>query len=69
MENGKNNCHCSCHQTLGIIIAFIGVVFLLGHFDVVGPDTVGLMWPILLILAGIKKAYGRNCKCCSSASK
>ena len=68
MEQGKNGCGCSCHKTLGILIAFIGVVFLLGHFDVIGSDTVDILWPVLVILIGIKKAYGRSiCKCCSGS--
>lgn len=55
---------------MGMLIAFIGVVFLLHHFNVVDKETLEVMWPLLLILVGLNKAYGKGmCKCCSQASQ
>ena len=69
MEHGKS-CKCPCHKVMGILVSFIGVLFLLRHFAVIDQDTLAVMWPILLILVGLNKAYGKGmCKCCSEASQ
>jgi len=74
MENGKScgsaGCKCPCHKMMGILIALIGVTFLLGNLDVVSQKFVATAWPILLILIGLKKSFLKGmCKCCSEAAK
>jgi hypothetical protein len=75
MEDGKScgassGCKCPCHKMLGLLIALIGVTFLLGNFDIVGPKFVATVWPILVILIGLKKSCPKGmCKCCPDAAK
>ena len=67
---GTKGCKCPCHKMLGILIALIGVVFLLGNYDVVSMRFVANAWPTLLIIIGLKKACPKGiCKCCSQANK
>jgi len=63
-EGGK--CGCPCHKMTGIFVALIGIDFLLGTLDVVSQKVVGIVWPVLLILLGLKNSFGKGkCKCCS----
>lgn len=64
-EGGHGCCSCMCHKTPGILLVLIGVLFLLGTFDVVSPRVVSITWPILVILIGLKKSFMHcMCKCC-----
>ena len=66
-EQAKTKCGCFCHKMHGILVALIGLVFLLGAFDVLSPKTVNIAWPILLILIGLKCGLCQGkCKCCSA---
>lgn len=74
MEDGKScgmkGCKCPCHKMLGILIALIGVTFLLGHLGVLSSGIVDVVWPILLILIGLKKTCPKGfCKCCAEPGK
>lgn len=62
-----NGCKCPCHRALGILAALMGLTFLLGNLGVVGARLVGIAWPSLLILAGLKIATGGMCKCCAKS--
>jgi len=64
---GPKGCKCPCHKMPGILIALIGVVVLLGTYDVLSAKLVATIWPILLILFGLKKACKGMCKCCAGA--
>jgi hypothetical protein len=49
----------------GILVALIGLTFLLGNLGVLSQKIVGIAWPVLLILLGLKNSVGRGkCKCC-----
>ncbi len=63
----KKSCRCPCHKSLGLFIALIGLVFLLGNTDVLSQKVVQMTWPILLMLIGLKKAFKGMCKCCSDS--
>jgi hypothetical protein len=63
---GKGCC-CVCHMMGGILIALIGVTVLLGNLEIITPKIVGLVWPSLLILLGLKKALKGRCSCCSKS--
>jgi len=74
MENNEGKtcsikgCKCPCHMILGILIALIGVVFLLGNYDIVSTRFIAFAWPILLIVIGLKMMCPKGiCKCCSKA--
>ncbi len=48
-----------CKMLVGVIIILFGLLFLakaLGYFS---ADTVSMVWPILVIIAG----YGKFCSC------
>jgi uncharacterized membrane protein YhaH (DUF805 family) len=52
----------------GILIALIGLVFLLGHLDVIAQRIVDIAWPVLVILLGLKNSMGKGkCKCCANS--
>ena len=38
-----------------------GLTFLLGAFDVLSVSTVGVIWPILVILAGVGGLMDKKC--------
>jgi hypothetical protein len=50
---------------VGILVALIGLTFLLGNLGVIGERVVSIAWPVLLILIGLKKTTGGMCKCCA----
>ena len=64
MEQGRK-CGCMCHKLKGLMIVAIGIVFLLGGLDVLAPHTVNVIWPIIVILYGVKKMISGMCGCCS----
>jgi len=67
MQASEGKCGCPCHKAPGLLVALIGLVFLLGALNVLSPRAVEITWPILLILVGLKKMCGGMCKCCSAA--
>lgn len=49
----------------GILIVLIGATVLAGNMEWVDAHMVGRIWPVLLILLGLKKAMGKGkCNCC-----
>lgn len=68
MDKKGESCGCMCHKVTGVFVGLIGVDFLLGAFDVLSQKTVGIVWPILLILIGLKNSVGKGkCNCCEHA--
>src|SRR5690242_16875877 len=65
MEKTEGQCKCPCHKVVGLSIALIGLSFLLEAFGVLSAHAVSIIWPVLLILAGLRKAASGMCKCCS----
>jgi len=64
-HSSHDGCHCMCHKMKGFMVVLFGLVFLLGNLEVISQHIVGIVWPSLLILAGLKKSLGRHlCKCC-----
>ena len=69
--NNENNgkCGCTCHKykgLKGILIALIGLTFLLSNLGVLSAQVAGIIWPVLVIIFGIKK-MSSICKCCDKA--
>jgi hypothetical protein len=63
-----SHCHCICHMMKGLFIILIGLTVLLGNLEVLSAKVTGIIWPIFLILAGIKLSIMRGCcKCCEMA--
>ncbi len=59
-----SGCGCPCHRTVGVLIVLFGLTFLLGHLDIIPSNIVGIIWPSLIILGGLKKTFKGMCKCC-----
>ena len=66
-QTPEGKCNCPCHCVTGILIALIGVTFLLQALNVLSTKVVEITWPILLILIGVKSVASAKCKCCKSA--
>lgn len=68
MENHaheNHSCCCVCHKVGGIVVALIGLDFLLGALNVLSQNAVNIVWPVLVIIIGLLKAFGQGkCKCC-----
>ncbi len=60
----KNMCKCPHHKAFPILVILFGLIFLLGALDIVTSGFVVLVWPVLVIIAGVMKLTGKSCKCC-----
>jgi len=71
MDQDKMGQKCSCmhHTMMPIFLILLGLIFLLGNLGVISDATVGIIWPILLILFGLGKIMGMKCKCCHHGEK
>jgi len=63
-EAGHCKCNCGHHKVVPGMISLIAIVFLLGAFDVMSAEMVGILWPIFLLIAGLTKMSRNMCKCC-----
>ena len=63
--------HSSCdsgdkHLWIGLISLVIGSLFLLERFGYVSPEAWGYIWPLILIIVGLKiLILGGKRSCCS----
>jgi len=57
---------CHHHKVMPILVILFGLTFLLGTWGTLSPDTVNIVWPILVIVAGLMKLAEKSgmCKCC-----
>lgn len=68
VDETKKACGCPCHMMNGILVGLLGLTFLLGNLSVLSAKVVGIAWPSLLILLGLKNSVGKGrCKCCPEA--
>ena len=65
MQDMKS-CRCPHHSMAAIFLVLIAITIFLGNFGVITEYTASLIWPVLVGLIGLQKAFGRRCKCCSS---
>lgn len=63
-QPGTNICKCSHHKFGGVLVVLFGILFLGGNLGWWAPNTVNLVWPILVIVAGGFKLMEGKCKCC-----
>ena len=67
----QGTCNCFCHKwkgLKGILVVLIGLTFLLSTLGIVTMAAANIIWPILLIMIGVKM-MARMCKCCDKAGK
>ncbi len=60
----KNMCKCPHHKTMPLLVVLFGLVFLLQALDVLGSGIVMIVWPIIVMLAGLMKLMESKCTCC-----
>lgn len=66
MQSPGKKCDHHHHKVTPIAILLIGLTFLLGDWGMLTAGTVGIIWPVLLIIIGGTKLMG--CKYCSHSS-
>lgn len=59
----NRDCKCMHHKMVPALVAAIGLVFLLKALEIFSVATADILWPILLMLAGLIKMTSGNCKC------
>ena len=68
MEGNNHNgmCNCPHHKFMPILIVLFGLTFLLGAMGTITMGTVNIVWPIIIIVAGLFKLNRGMCKCCTN---
>ena len=66
-QASDKKCSCACHKLVGLFVALIGLTFLLGALNILTPRAVEIIWPILVLLIGVKLVGSGRCKCCDKA--
>lgn len=67
MEQNTNTtglCTCKHHKVLPVLIILFGLTFLLGSLNILTMGAVNVIWPVLIIIAGVMKLMKGRCKCC-----
>jgi len=66
MDEGmqKNICKCPHHKVVPFMVVLFGLLFLLKAFYVFDAAVVDVIWPILVLVAGLTKLFEDKCKCC-----
>jgi hypothetical protein len=57
-------CSCKCHSMMPIIVVIFGLLFLLSSLGVIPENIVSIVWPLIVIWAGVSKFMQKRCKCC-----
>ena len=61
---GGKVCKCPHHSMIPLLVTAFGAVFLLGALNVLTMNAVNIIWPIIVIAAGLMKLMKRMCTCC-----
>ena len=62
----NGTCTCNCHKGKGFkgaAVFLVGLTFLLTNTGVLTMGAANVIWPIIVMLVGIK-LMSRMCKCC-----
>lgn len=59
-----SGCNCMHHKMIPILVVVFGALFLGQYYGMVMPNVVAMVWPVLVILAGLTKLFKGICKCC-----
>ena len=62
----ENSCKCKHHKVIPFLMVVFGVSFFMGFLGITSWDAVNLIWPVLVIIAGIIKFGDMSgmCHCC-----
>jgi hypothetical protein len=70
MDEGMQNiCRCPHHKVIPLLVALFGLVFLLKGLGFVGEGMVAIVWPTIVLIAGLMKATESYCKCCAGVNR
>ena len=64
MDTDKKVCGCGHHKVMPILIILLGLAFLLAQLNILTWAAVNILWPILVIIAGVMMLVNGCCKCC-----
>ncbi len=59
-------CRCHHHKIIPALVVLIGLTFLLGSLNILTGSAVSIIWPVLVIVGGLSKMFGRTCGCCAA---
>jgi len=62
-ELNNQQAKCPCRKVIPILIILLGVFFLLQNLGILSIQIVSIIWPIIIILIGLKKLFKGMCKC------
>jgi len=65
-QAAQGKCSCPCHKMIGVFIVLIGLTFLLSALNVLSAHMTEIIWPVLVILAGVQTMFRNKCNCCSA---
>ncbi len=57
-------CSCGHHSIIPILMILFATSFLLKFQGLLSADSVNIIWPILVGIAGVVKLTEANCDCC-----
>jgi len=60
---------CCCKKMPGLFLVLIGFTFLLRAAGFISHQVTGLIWPAIVILAGVGCMFRGQCKCCKTETK
>lgn len=74
MEQNDQNamgtkCSCPHHKMIPGLIVLFGLLFFLEAMNALSSQFVSAVWPVLVIIGGLQKMFGGNCKCCKGCCK
>ena len=70
IQNMRNICKCSHHKFVPFLVVLFGVTFFMGFWGIISWDIVNLVWPVVIILAGMAMVIDRGgmCKCAANGN-
>lgn len=60
---------CVCRKLPGLFLILFGLTFLLRATGLITPHAAALIWPVIVILAGVQVMFRDCCTCCKPEAK
>lgn len=64
MKEKGGVCECGHHSIIPVLIILFATNFILGYQGFLSEESVNIIWPILVGIAGIAKLTEDRCDCC-----
>ena len=61
---GMRHCNCPHHKMIPLFIFVFGLLFFLNAINVLTGAALTMLWPIVVMLAGLTKLFSSKCGCC-----